>query len=90
MTPDERDRLTRIEEAVRYIKENMESLPPSPTTLARLEQNDLLLAAHSNFINTLKERIAWVSGAFSIIGIGMGYLGTWLYDKLHITFGGHN
>lgn len=88
MTPDERDRLTRIEEAVGYIKENMVNLPPSPETVARLKEIELKAAIHEKFITTLKERIAWVSGAFSVVWIAMGYLGTWFYDKLHITFGG--
>ena len=87
MLPDERDRLVRVEEGIEYIKKHMSNLPASPETIKRLENIEKTIVDHTAFQDKLKERIAWVSGAFSALGLLVGYAIKYTYDHLSITFG---
>lgn len=87
MQPEERDRLTRVEEKINYIIQHMTSLPPSPETLERLERMEARQIEHHEFISTLKERIAWVTAAFSLVGTAGVYGIKWVFDHINIGWG---
>lgn len=95
MIPEVRERVARLEVKLDYVIHNMTSLPPSPATLAELgelkdvmrEHKDLLIE-HGDFIKTLKERIAWVTAAFSALTAVAVYGGQWLLEHVKIGWGG--
>ena len=73
MGPDG-ERIARLEVKLDYVIGNMTNLPPSPTTLAEIallktliERHNAIIDEHATFIKTLKERIAWISAAFSVV-----------------------
>lgn len=77
-----RERIAKIEVKVDYIIDNMSSLPPSPETIKRLEKIEEVAARHSHFEEMLNERIAWITGAFTIIAAGLGFFGQLIWDKV--------
>ena len=87
MHPEERDRLTRVEEKLNFIITNMTSLPPSAETIERLERIENRIVEHHEFISTLKERIAWITAAFSTIGVAGVYFLKWVLDHINIGWG---
>ena len=87
MQPDERDRLTRLETKVDFIISNMESLPPSPQTIAHMKELESQLKEHSTFIEGLKLKIGIVGAGFTLFGTSLIYLFDWVIGKLHINWG---
>jgi hypothetical protein len=87
MQPDERDRLTRVETKLDYVISHMSSLPPSPETIERLERIEQRQVEHHEFISTLKERIAWITAAFSTLGVVGVYAIKYAFDNIKIGWG---
>lgn len=85
---DIRERVTRVETKVDYIIDHMTSLPASPETIKRLEKLEASSVLHSNFEVELNKRIAWVTGAFSIIAAGLGYSAKLIWEKISMAIWG--
>lgn len=92
--PEVRERIARLEVKLDYVISHMAALPPSPATLQELteireilkEQKEVV-QAHTDFIATLKERIAWVTAAFSAVISLAVYGGKWILDHINIAWG---
>jgi len=84
-----REKVAKIEVQVDYIIDNMTSLPPSPETIKRLERIEEVAARHTQFENKLNERIAWITGTFTIIATGLGFFAKLIWDKIATFFGVH-
>ncbi len=71
MRPDERDRLTRLETKLDYIIAHMQVLQEKADDFTKFKDN-------------LRERIAWISGAFAILFTGFTYVAKWVWTTFTI------
>lgn len=93
MGPDG-ERIARLEVKLDYVINNMTALPPSPQTLAEMatlksliERHHSLIEEHGDFIKTLKERIAWISAAFSALIATVVYSVKYVLEHTSIGWG---
>ena len=76
MTPEERDRLTRVETKLDNVLEVVSS-----------KEVHERLTSLETFQRSLAERIAWVSGAFAVCTGLVVYAAQWIYSHITIAFG---
>lgn len=79
-------RLTRLETKLDVLLERVAHQPTQATMhselnslVNRLDDHQTKLEELATFRDQIKQRIAWVTGAFAIILTGLSYAGKWLY-----------
>ena len=79
------ERVAKIETKIDFIIQHMESLPPSPQTLKRLDEIEAKADSVASFNENLKGKLAIAGAGFMLMGSILLYAFNWVLN--HVTVG---